>query len=200
MFDDIPIPKARAGKARFNLYRKGLTDKQLRTLAQASKRQGLRDEASYLRLLLEEARAEGRKEDVLKIMLALARVEEADSRINMRQNRYPDEEGGSQLFQLTRYMFDRLTALFPAAVPTVDSLSLDDPDDLAVLPSPFAERAIAEQGGEVGDAGQHDDEDQIPPLHGLERGLGGEVGEAAGSPAEQDLFPDATELSPFSDE
>jgi hypothetical protein len=120
MFDDIPIPKARAGKARYNLYRKGLTDKQLRTLAQAAKRSGLRDEASYLRLLLEEARAESRKDDVLKIMLALARVEEADSRINMRHNRYPDEDNGSQLFQLTRYMFDRLTALFPAAVPQLE--------------------------------------------------------------------------------
>ena len=147
MFDDIPIPKARAGKARFNLYRKGLTDKQLRTLAQASKRSGLRDEASYLRLLLEEARAAGKKDDVLKIMLALARVEEADSRINMRQNRYPGEDEGSQLFQLTRYMFDRLTALFPAAMPALDSPSLLDGDNHTIdPPSLLAGRGL---GGEV---------------------------------------------------
>ncbi|MEX2237919.1 MAG: hypothetical protein WEB00_10330 [Dehalococcoidia bacterium] len=114
MLDQFPASDtpARAGRARDNFYRGGLDDDQLRTLARAAKRSGLRDEATYLRLLLDDARHAGNKDDLVKLIVALARVEEADSRINMRAARDRDDE--SQLFRLTQYMFDRVRTLVPA--------------------------------------------------------------------------------------
>ena len=85
VLEDWPEPKSPALNAQSNIYRDGLDERQVLRLEKTAERTGLRDEAAYLRLLLQEAHAEGDTNRVLKLMQVLARVEEADSRIVARR-------------------------------------------------------------------------------------------------------------------
>jgi hypothetical protein len=86
MYDEpLPLPKPRAGKAKDSLYRRNLSDDDVRILAQAAKSKDLRDEANYLRLLLVRAHDAADQKKVLDILPILARVEEAQSRIEIRR-------------------------------------------------------------------------------------------------------------------
>ena len=109
--DTLPLPKPRAGKAKDSLYRRNLSDEDVRVLAQAAKSKGLRDEANYLRVLLVRAHDAGEQDKVLNILPILARVEEAQSRIEMR-SRGNDED---RVEEVLGAVYNRLMGAIQAA-------------------------------------------------------------------------------------
>jgi hypothetical protein len=136
MYEDspLPLPKPRAGKAKDSLYRHNLSDEDVRILARVAKSKGVRDEANLLRLYLVRAHDAGEDDQVLKILPILARVEEAQSRIEMRRRGSDDDRVDEVLGAVyNRLMGAIQTASIAAANTNAVALTPVSPDQQPLL-------------------------------------------------------------------